>query len=96
MLNNLAKDKVPTSTADKAWEAWGYELFLAVLTLIPHELLSPDFVKDRQTIFPIVARPDYKQMRPSGIAELQSRLSFMENEVLSKGPYIGGDKTICC
>lgn len=92
VVNQLAKDKVPTSPADKAWECYGYETFMAVLTLIPIDVLTPDFVKDRETIFPILARPDYKDLKPSGIAELQSRLSFLENEVLTTGTYIGGGK----
>ena len=90
ILDKVGKYHILTSPADKAWESWGYETFMAVLTLIPHDFLTPDFVKDRQTIFPIVTRPDYKELKPSGIAELQSRLSFVENVLLAKGPYVGG------
>lgn len=92
ILDKLAKKEVPRSTADKAWETWGYQAFAAILSLVPHEFLSPDFVKDRSTIFPIVTREDYKTLRPSGLAELRSRLSFVENTVLTKGTYAGGDK----
>ena len=65
---------------------------MAILWLIPFEFLTPDFIKDRQTVFPLLKRPDYKTVRPSGVAELQSRLTFLENEVLKDGPYVGGDK----
>lgn len=92
ILDQLAKDKVPTSPADKAWKSWGDETFAACLSIIPVQVLSPDFVKDRETIFPALKRPDIQTLRPSGLAEFQSRLSFLENEVLTSGTYIGGDK----
>ena len=92
IVNGLAPGKVPTSLADKAWEAYGYETFMATLSLAPDAFLNPDFVKDRQTIFPILARKDYKTLRPSGIAEFQSRCSFVENTLLANTPFIGGDK----
>lgn len=66
--------------------------FISGLFLIPQEFLSPDFVKDRETVFPVVKRPDYASTRGSGVSELQSRMSFLENEVLTKGTYINGDK----
>ena len=47
ILKSLAKGKIPTTVADKAWEAWGYDAFLDALTLAPHELLTDDFVKVR-------------------------------------------------
>jgi len=62
------------------------------LTLAPIQLLTPDFVKDRSTIFPILGRSDYESLRPSGVADLQSRLDFLENDVLGSDKYIGGDK----
>ena len=92
VLDKLAKKQLPTSPADKAWEAWGLETFKAALPLIPHELVTPDFVKDRETIFPMLKRPDFKTLRPSAVADLQSRLSFLENDVLASNPFIGGDK----
>ena len=72
--------------------SYGFQTFIAVLQLIPHEFLTPDFINDRKTIFPILERSDVKEMRPSGIAELQSRLDYVENTLLAKSPYIGGDK----
>ena len=93
ILNNFNKNKLPTSSLDRAWEAWGYDGFLNALLLIPIEVLSPDFLKDRSTInFPVIQRPDYKDLRPSGIAELQSRMTFIENELLTKGTFMNGDK----
>lgn len=93
VLDKLAKGKVPTSPTDKAWESWGYQLFVAVLTLAPNAVVdNKDFVKDRQDIFPVLGRPDYKTLRPSGLAEFVSRLSFIENEVLAKSPFVSGEK----
>lgn len=90
VLDKLGKYHVITSPADKAWETWGYETFMAILPLIPGDFLSDGFVKDRQTIFPIVKRPDLKELRPSAVAEFRSRLSFVENVLLAKNAYIGG------
>lgn len=56
---------------------------------------SPDALtktQDRETIFPILGRSDYKTLRPSGLADLQSRMDFLENTVLANGDYIGGGK----
>ena len=90
--DKIGKWMIPVSPADKAWEAWGYEAFMEILTLIPLEVLTEDFVKDRETIFPIVKRSDYKLMKPSGVAALKSRLEFIEKNVLSKYPHISGGK----
>ena len=97
LIIDLVNDKigqfqVPESPADKAWESWGYDAFFEILTLIPLEILTDDFVKDRQTVFPILARSDYKQLRPSGVAALKSRLEFLEKKVLAKYPHISGGK----
>jgi glutathione S-transferase len=90
--DKIGKWMIPVSPADKAWEAWGHEAFMEILTLIPLEVLTDDFVKDRETIFPILKRSDYKLMKPSGVAALKSRLEFIEKNVLSKYPHISGGK----
>ena len=95
VLNTLASKgaAVPTSPADKAWESWGYQTFLAVLTLAPGAIVDDEkFVKDRETIFPMLRRPDYKSLRPSGLAEFRSRLEFLEKEVLAAQPFVAGSK----
>jgi len=79
--------------ADKAWESWGAETFQDVLTIIPPSVLSETFVKDRQTVFPILARSDIGLLKASGLAELRSRMAFLEDSVLgqsSAGPFLGG------
>ncbi|KAK5164352.1 uncharacterized protein LTR77_010048 [Saxophila tyrrhenica] len=78
--------------SDKAWEAWGAETFQAVVTLVPGPALSEVFVKDRKTVFPILNRKDFKELRPSGLADLRSRLAFLESEFLgnSSGPFSNG------
>jgi glutathione S-transferase len=86
--------KIPRSPADKAFEAWGNAVFNEVLGLIPSQVLTPDFSKDRETIFPIVKRPDLATLRPSALAGFQSRLREVEEDFLGKsgGPFINGDK----
>lgn len=39
------------SKSDKAYEAWGRSVFNDSLPLVPPQALSPEFVKDRETIF---------------------------------------------
>ena len=85
---------IATTSADKAYEAWGAAVFDEALGVIPTQALSDEFIKDRQTIFPIVARKDFASLRPSAISGLQSRLREIEDVFLqdSKGPFIGGEK----
>lgn len=40
----------------------------------------------------MLGRPDYKTLRPSGIADLQSRMHYLEHTVLRDTPYIGGNE----
>lgn len=86
--------KVPTNPADKAYEVFGANLFNEILSLIPLELLTPDFVKDRSTIFPSLVRPDLKTLRPSGLAQFKARLAQIETQFLSgsSGPFINGSQ----
>jgi hypothetical protein len=43
--------KLATSTADKAFENFGNDLFGLALRIIPVKTLDPAFAKDRETIF---------------------------------------------
>jgi len=90
VLQHLAKKKIPTSAADNAWEQWGFNAFADTLSLVPHALNTPAFVKDRQTIYPFLARADFTTLRESGVADLYSRLDYLENVALEHGAYIGG------
>lgn len=85
---------IPTGPADKAYQTWGDTVFNEVLGLIPAQVLSPEFVKDRKTVFPIVERPDLKTIRPSALASFKSRLHEVETVFLanSKGPFINGEE----
>lgn len=62
------------------------------------KVLTPEFVKDRQTIFPLLTRPDLKTIRPSGLAQFQARLAEFEHQFLAastpEAPFIGGSKEI--
>lgn len=62
LLSNLTKDlrkvDIPRSNSDKAYEAFGMRVFSAGLALVPSQALTPDFVKDRQTIFRMRSRTD--------------------------------------
>ncbi len=44
------------------------------------------------TIDPLLARPDYNTLHSSGIADLVSRMGYLENIALSHGPFIDEDK----
>lgn len=93
--NNLSAKKVEYDPVnDRAWESWGGETFTASLQLAPAALLSDDFVKDRETVFPILGRSDFKQMRQSGVADLRNRMSLVENVLLAQkeGVFIGGEE----
>ncbi|KAG9185552.1 hypothetical protein G6011_06883 [Alternaria panax] len=83
---------LPTSPADRAYEAFGNALFESVLSVIPSAMLTPDAIKDRITIFQILKHPDYPSLRPSGLAEVRAKFHIIETEFLA-GPrqYIGGD-----
>ncbi|CAK1359934.1 uncharacterized protein RHO25_003282 [Cercospora beticola] len=90
----LAKlGKVQQNPADKAYETYGVNLFAEVLSLIPLEILTPEFVKDRGTIFPSLGRSDIKTLRPSGLAQFKARLAEIETQILSgAGPFINGSQ----
>lgn len=42
---------VEQSKSDKAYEAWGNRLFQNVLGLVPEQAWTPEFMKDRETVF---------------------------------------------
>ena len=84
---------IETSAGDKAFEDWGSNAFQESLGLVPQQALTPGFVKDRETIFPILKREDLKTLRPSALAGFQSRLRQVETVFLAKGgPFINGEK----
>ncbi|TKA67375.1 hypothetical protein B0A55_08753 [Friedmanniomyces simplex] len=85
---------VATLPADKPFEEWGNTVFREMLGIIPPQALTPEFVKDRESIFPLVKRPDLKTLRPSTVAGFQSRCRQVEDTFLANGsgPYMNGDK----
>ncbi|KAH9826658.1 glutathione s-transferase like protein, partial [Teratosphaeria destructans] len=85
----LAPGKVPTSPNDKAWEQYGVTLFTEALGVIPMEALTPEFVKDRETVFPFCGRPDLKSLRPSAADGLRARMRELEG-VLNQTPFLAG------
>lgn len=62
------------------------------MNIIPVAALTPDFVKDRETIFPGLKNPDYASLRPSGLAEMRQKFNIIENDFLGKTGFIAGDK----
>jgi glutathione S-transferase len=96
IVTKLAKlGAVITTPADKAYEAWGISAFREVCSgVLPVHNFPPEFIKDRQTIFPMLKRPDFSTLRPSALAGLKSRLREVEYGFLanSSGPFIGGEK----
>jgi len=94
VVSKLAKSgSITTSPADKAYEDWGNNAFQEALSLVPQQALTPNFVKDRETIFPILKRSDLKTLRPSALAGFQSRCRQVEDVFLANGgPFINGEK----
>lgn len=88
------KDKIKTSSADKAFETWGNETFKSVMPLLPAQAVEDKtFAKDRATIFPIIAKPELlKSLQPTALAELKSRLATVEEVFLADGPFVGGEE----
>lgn len=85
---------LPTTPADKAYEIFGVQIFASALNIIPTADLTPEFVKDRLTIFSGLADPNYAELRPSGLAEMKAKFNIIENEFLgsSSGTFISGEK----
>jgi glutathione S-transferase len=84
-----------TSPADKAYNAWGDALFAEILAIIPLQALTPEFVRDRETVFPLLKRPDLRTLRPSGLAQFRSRLREVETRFLGgsgDGPFMHGSR----
>ncbi|KAK4495763.1 hypothetical protein PRZ48_013031 [Zasmidium cellare] len=94
ILADLAVKPIKQTPADHAYAVWGDEVFSGALGIIPSELLTEGFVKDREAIFPFLTRPDLKTLRPSAVAQFRSRLHQVETEFLkgSSGPFIGGSE----
>lgn len=78
--------------ADKAYEAWGNATFAAVLPLVPPQALTEGFVNDRKSIFPLLERPDLATLPPSAVAELRSRMGYVEDVLLKDSEFVGGSK----
>jgi glutathione S-transferase len=83
---------LPTSPADKAYEIFGIQIFSSALNILPAAAMRPDFVEDRATIFPGLKNPNYAELRPSGLGEMKAKFHMIENDFLSKGPFIAGEK----
>lgn len=95
IMTKLAKPgAVATSPADKPFEDWGTNAFKEVVGLIPTQAMTPEFIKDRATIFPMIKRPDFGTLRPSTVAGLQSRCTQVEKSFLAQGsgPFMRGEK----
>ncbi|KAH6644302.1 hypothetical protein C7974DRAFT_18294 [Boeremia exigua] len=85
---------LPTTPADKAFEVFGVQIFASALNVIPTAALTPEFIKDRLTIFPALANPNYAELRPSGLAEIKAKFNIIEKEFLGSSPsaFISGEK----
>ncbi|KAK3075385.1 hypothetical protein LTR53_001316, partial [Teratosphaeriaceae sp. CCFEE 6253] len=95
ITSKLAKaGAVATSPADKAYQDWGNNVFKEMLGIIPTQALTPEFVKDRETIFPALKRPDWNTLRPSTVAGFQARCKQVEDTFLASesGPFFTGEK----
>lgn len=62
------------------------------MKIIPVAALTPEFIRDRETIFPSLKDPNYASLRPSGLAEMRQKFNIIENDFLSKSSFVAGDK----
>ncbi|KAK5704103.1 hypothetical protein LTR97_003116 [Elasticomyces elasticus] len=93
ITSKLASGAVTTSPADKAFEDWGNNVFREILGILPSQALTPEFIKDRETIFPALKRPDWDTLKPSTVAGFQARCKQVEDTFLANGgPFLNGDK----
>ena len=85
---------LPTTPADKAYEVFGIGIFTSALNIIPIAAITPEFIEDRESIFPGLGSPKYAELRPSGLAEMKAKFLVIENGFLgaSSGPFINGEK----
>jgi len=55
--------------------------------------MDPSFLKDRETIFPELSRPDHRKQRPSAIAEVRASLDIFEQQFLgNEKDWINGNQ----
>ena len=85
-------NEIPTSPADKAYEQFGIEIFTSALNIIPVAALTPEFIKDRENIFPRLKNPDYASLRPSGLAEMRQKFNIIEHEFLKNSSFVTGEQ----
>lgn len=69
-------------------------IFTSALNIVPTAALTPEFIKDRITIFPRLGNPEYGELRPSGLAEMKAKFHIIENDFLGRNsaPFIAGKK----
>ncbi|KAF1988664.1 hypothetical protein K402DRAFT_462034 [Aulographum hederae CBS 113979] len=81
------------SNADPAYEAFGKRTFANALLLVPVSVFGEGFLRDRESIFPVLKRPDFEHLGPTALGEWMNVLDIVENQFLaSETPFIGGDK----
>lgn len=87
---------LPTTKHDHAYDAFGYRMFWVMLASLPMSFLTPEIIKDRSDVFAVLGKPNYKELRPSAIAELRSFFQVIEDDFLRDAtepePYINGAK----
>ena len=70
-------------------------MFWNLLDILPDTVYNEDMIKDRKDLFDGLARPDYRETRPSNIQAFKQFLDIIENEFLADedaGPWICGSK----
>lgn len=96
-VEELFPDKaLPRTRHDPAYEAFGYRNFWIILASLPVAFLTPELIKERHDLFPVFGKKNYKELRPSAMAELKSFLNVIEHEFLAdatdSAPWINGAK----
>lgn len=82
-----------TSSADAAWEAFGYRAIWVAMPIIPAALITEEIRRDREDLFGIVNRGDLGTLRLNALGKFKSVVDLLEGEGLGQGegPWIGGE-----
>lgn len=82
------------SPADSAYAMWSVNTFAGCMATLRPGAFDETFIKDRRTIFPQLADPNFWTLRPSALAEARGRFLQIQDEFLEGGkkPFVGGDQ----
>lgn len=87
-------NRLPATIHDHAYEAFGYRNFFIILICLPVEFLTEDLIKERADLFKEFGNPEYKELRPSAMAQMRQFFDIIEHDFLRDAtddkPWIAG------